>query len=507
MPRVRRNEGRRVRGRVGGLSKLTFSFLGTAVILALLCMTAYKYLDVASTPQHHLSSESESSSFDDPSLEVRRLVMECRELDKDLTKSKKLEPLKKQLRSKLLSLLPSHYADAKAFGDSKRNRFSCFFNNEENKHRIVQTSNDIRAGFVTTRTGKRIELPDPLKMLLDTTRHRREDWIDSPLDKPAPAATTKTKDLEVLHLDTLEAAQLYANSGMKVAVLNMANSYDPGGWFFKGSNAQEEELCRRSQLLPVLLGLKDVFYPLESDVKRPDYDPDEWALLYSPDIMVFKDREDSILEVPFSVDVISAAAPDAKNIGTKLSREQIRSVLKDRLTVIMRVAFNKCVDVLILGAFGCGAFENNVEDVAAVVKELLTDEFKDVFTGVIFAIIKSKSTNNYAIFKTTLKDQLKMDRRTYDALHRRNKVKFEAAGGQIRVKYGLKKHVAFLCGWILDSRTFFNGFKAIESEMIMDLVKLAMNDNDDTSFDIDGEQADLLNTCMRHILAYSPDDS
>ena len=70
--------------------------------------------------------------------------------------------------------------------------------------------------------------------------------------------------LSVTHERTFESAiRLHKeNSDSKIAVMNFANAFHPGGGVAKGSGAQEESLCRCSTLYPVLTqkSLKEDFY-------------------------------------------------------------------------------------------------------------------------------------------------------------------------------------------------------------------------------------------------------
>ena len=51
-----------------------------------------------------------------------------------------------------------------------------------------------------------------------------------------------------------------------------------------------------------------------------------------------------------------------------------------------------------LGAYGCGVFENSPEKISKIYKELLVDEgLGKYFVKVVFAIIDKKS-NNYKAF-------------------------------------------------------------------------------------------------------------
>ena len=69
------------------------------------------------------------------------------------------------------------------------------------------------------------------------------------------------------------------------------------------------------------------------------------------------------------------------------------TTLKERIEFVLNIAYENCMETLILGAFGCGVFKNESNDVAQIFKDLLP---KYGFKNVIFAI---PDTNKLDIFK------------------------------------------------------------------------------------------------------------
>ena len=175
---------------------------------------------------------------------------------------------------------------------------------------------------------------------------------------------------------SFEAAKAYKNK--KVAVLNFANNHAIGGAPFT-AGAQEESLCRCSTLLPCLEAMREPFYYKHAR----DYDKhliDAMGnddLIYTPDVVVFKsdERTDPVYpqllphEEWYKVDVITCAAPELYRIRQRPDNyeEQITS----RIKKILDVACKERVEVLILGAWGCGAFKNPSDVVARVFHTLL----------------------------------------------------------------------------------------------------------------------------------------
>lgn len=190
---------------------------------------------------------------------------------------------------------------------------------------------------------------------------------------------------------TLEAAMWHLDlqPTAKVAVLNFASGTNPGGGVVKGSKAQEESICRCSTLYPVLMAnsmLGKAFYGCHKALKDARYSD---ACIYTPGITVFKSDTDRPERLPHNkwrqVDVITCAAPNLKAAGKGVTDNELLELHRARGRKIMRVAAEQAVDVLILGAFGCGAFQNPPWMVAKAYRELL-EEFDQNIPRVEFAI-------------------------------------------------------------------------------------------------------------------------
>ena len=213
---------------------------------------------------------------------------------------------------------------------------------------------------------------------------------------------------------SLQAAGKYA--GQRVAVLNFASATNPGGGVTRGSSAQEEALCLCSTLYPCLLGdeLWQKYYKMHRDRHDVTYTD---ACIYTPDVLIIKTDTDAPERLPEdkmqAVDVITCAAPNlrehpsnAMNPGfgspVHLSRQDIYSLHTQRARKILSVAALHDIDVLILGAFGCGAFCNPPDVVAAAYRNVLP-EFAHALRTVEFAVYCSpRDDSNYQAFRRTL---------------------------------------------------------------------------------------------------------
>lgn len=214
---------------------------------------------------------------------------------------------------------------------------------------------------------------------------------------------------------TYEAAAAY--KGKKVCVHNFASATNPGGGVTKGSSAQEECLCRCSTLY-FNLNTSDMwggFYAPHRTAKDPIHNDD---CIYTPEVVVFKTDTDCPKLMPenewYKVNVVTCAAPNLRlmpsngmNSGdgmtrAKLSEEELYHLHVKRLSRIMEVAVAGGNEVMILGAFGCGAFENNPEVVAKASKAV-AEKYCSCFAVIEFAIYCSpRDEQNYRIFSRVI---------------------------------------------------------------------------------------------------------
>lgn len=225
-----------------------------------------------------------------------------------------------------------------------------------------------------------------------------EDNIDQPISE-----TNDTKYI-VSGKRSFEAAKDYV--GKKIAVLNFANNLSIGGApFYAG--AQEESLCRCSTLLPCLREMKESFYHKHHELyctKQMDFMGND-DLIYTPGIIVFKsdERTDPIYprmmdrEEWFKVNVITCAAPQMQI--AKIYPHNYEDVIRSRIKKILDVAAKEKNDVLILGAWGCGAFKNPIEIIARIFVDLLRNYN---FKIVEFALATRNDVQNSAFTRALI---------------------------------------------------------------------------------------------------------
>ena len=98
-----------------------------------------------------------------------------------------------------------------------------------------------------------------------------------------------------------------------------------------------------------------------------------------------------------------AAMRISKAISVKAARitdDELLAIHEKRFTRILDIALTNNNDVVILGAFGCGAFENNPGVVAAAAKNVV-EKYIHAFRVIEFAVYCSpRDSNNYDVFSS-----------------------------------------------------------------------------------------------------------
>ncbi len=194
----------------------------------------------------------------------------------------------------------------------------------------------------------------------------------------------------VANINTLSAALLVGDA----AALNFANAFSPGGGYRRGSNAQEEDLCR---LLPQLFhSLRACAYPIG---------PDE--VLLTRGLAAVRDPGTySLCPSMGLVNILTAAMP-SRGSGLWPGSEDWYATVRVRMRTVLQAAKASGLPHLVLGAWGCGAFGNPPYPVANLFREqLCSPEFRGAFGKVVFAVIDPKGAQdgNFDTFEKTISE-------------------------------------------------------------------------------------------------------
>jgi len=187
--------------------------------------------------------------------------------------------------------------------------------------------------------------------------------------------------IEVRDETSLAAARRHVDAGLTTLVLNFASPTVPGGGFLAGERAQEEYHCRSSALFACQQGgPMYAFHLQQANALRSD------AMIYSPEVPVFRSDDHRLLEHPFKVAFVSAAACDARDVAP-LDQAKIPGAMGARIVKVLAAAQANGHDALVLGAWGCGNFANDPALIAELFRQALAGPFRGAFRRVTFAIV------------------------------------------------------------------------------------------------------------------------
>ena len=229
------------------------------------------------------------------------------------------------------------------------------------KQIMEENENDIRNSIANTSLYDRVNIKSPEKPNLITNCTLEKKTTDGAL-------------YDFLYPEvhgTLGSVDSHITANMsKVAVLNFASYKIPGGGFLSGAMAQEEALCHTSTLYPVLASdtVINNFYAYNNQHLNKGLYTDR--ALYTEGIVFKYPNEDKI----FKADVISCAAPNNSIIAKyekscPYTPEENKKALLSRIDFVKDICLLEKVDTVILGAWGCGVFNQDANLVAKAFRE------------------------------------------------------------------------------------------------------------------------------------------
>lgn len=174
----------------------------------------------------------------------------------------------------------------------------------------------------------------------------------------------------------------------KIAVLNTADFFHPGGQYLTGGVSQEESLCAVSGLYTILKHCSA--YSRRNTVRRmpPEYNTE---VIYAKDVPFTLVQD--LPSIPCVVaDVISITPPNTKRISINRSGGYT-AALMDRITAAYVIPAKKA-NVLILNAWGCGKYRNDETLIANMFKRVMQD-YGNLYRHVIFAIPNEAQYNKF----------------------------------------------------------------------------------------------------------------
>lgn len=248
-----------------------------------------------------------------------------------------------------------------------------------------QTEAFVAAGRYAAPGGREVLIADAVDAARSGTRMFGPAALDATPVKPPELIPTV---VEVTGESSLEAARrLTARDGDPVAVLNFSSARNPGGGYLNGAQAQEEALCRASALYTCVRSARE-FYDHHRAHRDPFYSD---RVIHSPAVPVFRDDRGQPLDDAYTVGFLTAAAPNAGVVLRQAPEraKELPSALARRAERVLETAVACGYRRLVLGAWGCGVFQNDPAQVADAFRALLDEggRFHGYFEHVVFGVL------------------------------------------------------------------------------------------------------------------------
>lgn len=189
----------------------------------------------------------------------------------------------------------------------------------------------------------------------------------------------KNVTISVNRKDTVSALFDCTQENGRVAILNFASYKHPGGGFMVGSQAQEESLCHKSYLYNVLREFDGTYYSENREKLNKGLYCDR--ALYTPNVRFFHGEKSMVC------DVVTCAAPNFSAAGHHVTRGNNNKALTERVRFVLEIAKKEKVDTFIVGAWGCGVFQQDPNVLAKCFEEEIQKVFHDAKIRLVFAVI------------------------------------------------------------------------------------------------------------------------
>jgi TIGR02452 family protein len=275
-------------------------------------------------------------------------------------------------------------------------------NNRNRRAQYARQTLDILEKGFYVKENNTVSIADQLRI----SREHTVLYSPESLDRVAKEAAFIISDrkyetkVEVYNQSSTEAGRSLLKEG-KVGCLNFASAKNPGGGFLGGSLAQEESLAVASSLYPTLAKYMAEMY--EYNRSRSTYLYSDY-MIYSPGVVFFRDDNGQLLTQPYLMDIVTSPAVNVGAMKKNNPRELslVQSTMMARLDKILSVFVVNGIENIVVGAWGCGVFQNDPRDVAGYFSELLGKggKYERCFRHIVFAVLdRSKNRENIGVFE------------------------------------------------------------------------------------------------------------
>ncbi|MCF2873482.1 MULTISPECIES: TIGR02452 family protein [unclassified Tenacibaculum] len=252
------------------------------------------------------------------------------------------------------------------------------------KIKAQETLNIIEQGFYLDTNNNKITINKEIEKAVNNTRYFTSKELDD-LKKTINFKTNTKTEFTVIQEDSISSILRLSKKGEnKIMCLNFASAKNPGGCFLNGALAQEESLAISSALYASQMKAFE-FYTTHRNMKSCIYTD---SMIHSPNIPVFRDRNGNLIQNYATCGFITSAAVNKGVIKLKEQHllSSISNIMDLRIEKLLSICAKENYETLILGAWGCGVFQNDPKTIATLFYKHLNGKFKNHFKHVVFAI-------------------------------------------------------------------------------------------------------------------------
>lgn len=241
----------------------------------------------------------------------------------------------------------------------------------------------IAAGGYTAPSG---EYRDLMPMMREAKRYSDAPNMAELATLPARVKYTPCfTQFRVSPESTLDAARrINDETGHEALCLVFASAKNPGGGWLTGASGQEEHIARRTTLDAVYQRYLDLYQDQKRN-KAPYYSD---VLFIARGVPVIRDDDGGLLERPFKASFVVSPAVNMTCVHNPRQAAQAKQIMQHRAERILALAADRGYRHIVLGAWGCGVFQNAPRDVARYFATHLREKgtFTNAFESVTYAM-------------------------------------------------------------------------------------------------------------------------
>lgn len=200
----------------------------------------------------------------------------------------------------------------------------------------------------------------------------------------------------------------------KIAIVNFANRWQAGGVAYAPYGGSQEEFLARRSNMAKKENFEEAHRQIAAIRKTEGFEEDDnfhhhipyFGTVVASNVTFIADKDTVTEPTRFDqFDTIWTAAVDNRKNSDEArflkkhcagSGEEVRyEIMKNKLRAIFSSAIANNDQHLILGAYGCGCFNNDDTKVASIIKNLLDTEYKGCFKSITFSITDAKKLDTF----------------------------------------------------------------------------------------------------------------